>query len=140
MGDNTHTHTHTGHHITTCQRLSKPHVPRIFSVYALRFLTLWTFTLPFALLQKFSSTKMLVAAMALVTWALFGLRELGVKAQYPFSWGYVDLQRLWREVLWDARLIQEGGEQAAKAATEADERKQQGTEQAHERDGQAKKA
>lgn len=91
-------------------------MPPVFYRHALRFLTLWTFTLPFALLDKFPSTKTLVAAMGLVTWALFGLRELGVKAQYPFSWGYVDLKRLWREVLWDARLILEGGEQAARAA------------------------
>lgn len=100
-------------------------MPRIFYAHALRFLTIWTFTLPFALLDKFPSAKTLVAAMALVTWALFGLRELGVRAQYPFSWGYVDLKRLWREVLWDSRLILEGGEQAAKAVIEADAAKQQ---------------
>jgi hypothetical protein len=57
--------------------------------------------------------------MGLCTWALFGLRELGVSAQFPFSWGFVDLKRLWREVMWDARLILEGGEQAAKAAAAA---------------------
>ena len=109
----------TGHHITRCQRLSKPHVPPVFYRHALRFLTLWTFTLPFALLDKFPSAKTLVAAMGLCTWALFGLRELGVKAQFPFSWGFVDLKRLWREVMKDARLVLEGGEQAAKAAVEA---------------------
>jgi predicted membrane chloride channel (bestrophin family) len=105
-------------------------VPRFFYAHALRFVSLWTFTLPFALLNTFPSTKTLVVAMGLVTWALFGLRELGVKAQYPFSWGAVDLKRLWREVLWDARLILEGGEQAAKAAVQADADKE--TEQERE--------
>ena len=93
-----------GHHVTRTQRLSKPQVPPMFYAHALRFLTLWTFTLPLALLDKIPSPSLLIPAMGMVTWALFGLRELGVKTQYPFACGYVDLQRLWREVMWD-RLV-----------------------------------
>lgn len=122
----------TGHHITRCQCLSKPHVPPVFDKHALRFLTLWTFTLPFTLLDKFPSAKTLVVAMGLCTWALFGLRELGVRAHFPFSWGFVDLKRLWREVMWDARLILEGGEQAAKAAVTAAQDEDKGEKEEEE--------
>ena len=91
-----------GHHITKVQRLMKPPVPPMFYTHALRFLTIYLFTLPFALLDKIPG-NVLVPAMGLVTWALYGLRELGIKAQYPFSTGLVDLKTLWKEVIYDAR-------------------------------------
>ena len=95
------------HHITSCQRLMKPNIPKMFYSHALRFLTLWSFTLPFALLDKLPQTA-LVPGMGLITWALFGLRELGVKAQYPFSAGYVNLRSLWKEITYDTRSCVEG--------------------------------
>jgi predicted membrane chloride channel (bestrophin family) len=92
-----------GHHITEIQRLTKSPVPPIFYTHALRFLTLWLFTLPFALVDKLPM-RALVPTMGLMTWILFGLRELGIKAQYPFSTGLVDLKTLWKEVVFDARI------------------------------------
>lgn len=92
-----------GQHITEIHRLTKSPVPPIFYTHALRFLTLWLFTLPFALVDKFHM-RSLVPTMGLMTWILFGLRELGIKAQYPFSSGLVDLTTLWKEVVFDARI------------------------------------
>lgn len=70
-----------GHHVTSCQRLLKPPVPPVYYGHALRFLTLWTFSLPFALLKNISG-PMLVPAVGFVTWALFGLRELVRRPEY----------------------------------------------------------
>jgi hypothetical protein len=35
-------------------------------------------------------------------------RELGIKAMFPFQIGVVDMQGLWRELVWDARTTFEG--------------------------------
>eukprot|EP00624_Nannochloropsis_granulata_P002844 evm.model.NODE_24621_length_25093_cov_31.727453.5 len=97
---------HLGHHVTQVQRLTKPPVPSFFYTHALRFLTLYVFTLPFALVDKLPG-RALVPAVGIMTWALFGLRELGVKAQYPFSSGVVNLRTLWKEIIYDARVCLE---------------------------------
>lgn len=91
------------HHITKVQRLTKPPVPPVFYSHSLRFLTLYVFTLPFALVDKIPGPA-LVPTMGLVTWALYGLREIGIKTVYPFSAGLVDLKTLWKEVIYDARV------------------------------------
>lgn len=90
------------HQITTCQRLMKPPVPPMYYGHALRFLTLWTFTLPLALVSRVQM-PCLVPAVGFVTWALYGLRELGVKSQQPFESGLVRLRELWTEQVWGAR-------------------------------------
>jgi hypothetical protein len=77
------------------------------------------FTLPFALLDKLPG-RALVPAVGIVTWALFGLRELGIKAQYPFSSGLVDLRTLWKEVIYDARVCLEETHQKAEKEREAE--------------------
>lgn len=71
-----------GHHVTSCQRLMKPPVPPVFYGHAMRFLTLWTFTLPLALLPTLPQWA-LVPSVGFVTWALFGLREL-VRRKWKF--------------------------------------------------------
>jgi len=108
------------HHITQVQRLMKPPVPPFFYTHALRFLTLYVLTLPFALLDKLPG-RALVPAVGIVTWALFGLRELGIKAQYPFSSGLVDLRTLWKEVIYDARVCLEETHQKAEKEREGEE-------------------
>lgn len=108
------------HHVTQVQRLMKPSVPPFFYTHALRFLTLYVFTLPFALVDKLPGHA-LVPAVGILTWALFGLRELGIKAQYPFSSGVVNLKTLWKEVIYDARVCLEETHQKAEKERAKDE-------------------
>lgn len=96
-----------GHQVTQVERLLKAPIPAAYYGHALRFLTVWVFTLPLALLDKLPMPA-LVPATGFVTWALFGLRELGIKAMFPFQIGVVDMQGLWRELVWDARTTFEG--------------------------------
>ena len=100
-----------GHYVAQCQRLMKPPVPQIYAGHTLRFLTIWAFSLPYALVGKVP-LQILPLVMAFITWALFGLRELGVRIQYPFKVGVVDLTRLWQEIAWDARTCFEGARAA----------------------------
>jgi len=122
-----------GHHITEVHRLTKSPVPPIFYTHALRFLTLWLFTLPFALVDKLPM-RALVPTMGLMTWILFGLRELGVKAQYPFSTGLVNLKTLWKEVVFDARISLE-----MKDKKEEEEEEEEEEEGAGKNGGEEKK-
>ncbi|EWM22501.1 bestrophin-like protein [Nannochloropsis gaditana] len=89
-----------GHHTTLIHSLTKTPVPPIFYTHALRFLTLYVFTLPLALVDKIPGGA-LVPVIGLMTWILFGLRELGIKAQYPFSTGLVNVKTVWEEVVFN---------------------------------------
>jgi predicted membrane chloride channel (bestrophin family) len=58
--------------VTQVERLLKAPIPAAYYGHALRFLTVWVFTLPLALLDKLPMPA-LVPATGFVTWALFGL-------------------------------------------------------------------
>lgn len=69
--------------IGDCERIHQTAVPLNYARHSLRALTLWLFTLPFALVQDL---KMITGpALFLVAWLLFGVYEIGVAIEDPFQ-------------------------------------------------------
>lgn len=63
------------HTVGRCERLVQTPVPRSYARHTFRFLSVWTFTLPLALV---GSLRWLTAPVTfVVAWALFGILEIG---------------------------------------------------------------
>ena len=58
-------------------------MPLHYARHTSRFLSLWTLALPLALVDPLGLFA--VPATALISWALFGLREIGTLIENPFS-------------------------------------------------------
>lgn len=69
--------------IGACERIHQTAVPLNYARHSLRALTLWLFTLPFALV---GSLKLLTGpVLFLVSWLLFGVYEIGYSIEDPFQ-------------------------------------------------------
>lgn len=70
------------HTVGRCERLVQTPVPLSYARHTSRFVSIWTFTLSFALVH---SLRWLTAPVVLfVTWALFGILEIGHIIEDPF--------------------------------------------------------
>eukprot|EP00471_Norrisiella_sphaerica_P012570 CAMPEP_0184495254 /NCGR_PEP_ID=MMETSP0113_2-20130426/30792_1 /TAXON_ID=91329 /ORGANISM="Norrisiella sphaerica, Strain BC52" /LENGTH=496 /DNA_ID=CAMNT_0026881365 /DNA_START=464 /DNA_END=1954 /DNA_ORIENTATION=+ len=64
------------------ERIVQTPVPLNYARHTSRFLTFWCLTLPIAIVGELGFTS--VPVMALVTWALFGIQEIGLMIEEPF--------------------------------------------------------
>ncbi|CAB9496410.1 UPF0187 protein [Seminavis robusta] len=91
--------------IGECERISQTAVPLNYARHSLRSLTIWLFSLPFALVNEFG---MLTApVMGVISWTLFGVYQIGSTIEDPFQ-GSLRLSILcdaiYRDVMYDADL------------------------------------
>lgn len=66
-----------------CERLVQTPVPLHFSRHTARFLAMWCLTLPVALVADVGSA--IIPMMALVSWGLYGIHEIGLMIEQPFQ-------------------------------------------------------
>ena len=66
-----------------CERLHQTAVPLNYARHSLRSLTLWLFTLPFALIKDLGLLTTPVAAC--IAWVLFGVYQIGYSIEDPFQ-------------------------------------------------------
>jgi len=69
--------------VGAAERIAQTPVPLHYARHALRFLTIWCFALPLALVEQLG--LLTVPATAFIVWALYGLREIGTLIENPFS-------------------------------------------------------
>mmetsp|Transcript_15920 Transcript_15920/g.60660 ORF Transcript_15920/g.60660 Transcript_15920/m.60660 type:complete len:449 (-) Transcript_15920:480-1826(-) len=72
------------HRVGSAERLVQTPVPLMYARHTSRFLTIWCLTLPFVLVGELRFWT--VPLMALVTWALYGIQEIGLMIENPFSY------------------------------------------------------
>jgi len=71
-----------------CERLYKTPVPLLYTGHTLKFLTFWMTSLPFALYDVFASSWNhigLVPGVAIMAFLFFGIEEIAVSLEEPFS-------------------------------------------------------
>mmetsp|Transcript_5281 Transcript_5281/g.9702 ORF Transcript_5281/g.9702 Transcript_5281/m.9702 type:complete len:476 (+) Transcript_5281:78-1505(+) len=66
-----------------CERIHQTAVPLNYARHALRSLTLWSFTLPFGLVDKLG--LLTGPTMAVVSWLMFGVYQIGHTIEDPFQ-------------------------------------------------------
>lgn len=76
--------------VGACERIFTSPVPLVYTRHTARFLTLWMLLVPAALYDTFASvqaieTLFLVPAVAIMSLFLFGIEELAVQLEEPFS-------------------------------------------------------
>jgi predicted membrane chloride channel (bestrophin family) len=69
--------------IGQCERIHQTAVPLNYARHSLRSLTLWLFTLPFALVQDLGLLTAL--ANAVIAWLFFGVYQIGYSIEDPFQ-------------------------------------------------------
>jgi predicted membrane chloride channel (bestrophin family) len=69
--------------IGQCERIHKTAVPLNYARHSLRSLTLWLFTLPFALIKDFGLLTGPVVGLS--AWLLFGVYQIGYMIEDPFQ-------------------------------------------------------
>ena len=69
--------------IGQCERIHQTAVPLNYARHSLRSLTIWLFTLPFALVKDLGF--MTGPAAAVIAWLLFGVYEIGYSIEDPFQ-------------------------------------------------------
>ena len=69
--------------IGECERIVQTPVPLNYARHTIRFLTLWCLTLPFAVCGELGLATGPV--IGVLTWALFGIYEIGVQIEDPFQ-------------------------------------------------------
>jgi putative membrane protein len=78
-----------GDALTACDRIFSSPVPLVYTRHTARFLSLWMLMLPFALHDEFvradQSGLPTIPAMAILSLFLFGIEELAVQLEEPFS-------------------------------------------------------
>ena len=77
--------------VGACERIYSSPVPLVYTRHTARFLTLWMLLVPTALYDTFASvqeveTLFLVPAVAIMALFLFGIEELAVQLEEPFSY------------------------------------------------------
>jgi len=70
------------HTIGRCERLVQTPVPMSYARHTTRFVSIWTLTLPFALVGSLRWST--VPVVMIITWALFGILEIGHSIEDPF--------------------------------------------------------
>ena len=71
--------------LVTCEGLLRSPVPLVYTRHTERFLALWTLLLPLALVRELGYGFAVVPMTALVGLFLFGIEEIGVQLEEPFS-------------------------------------------------------
>lgn len=66
-----------------CERIHQTSVPLNYARHSLRSLTLWLFTLPFALIKDMG--LMTAPVVAAIAWVLFGVYQIGYTIEDPFQ-------------------------------------------------------
>lgn len=69
--------------VAASERIAQTPVPLHYARHTSRFLSLYSFLLPLAIVDKMG--LLTVPATAFIVWALFGLREIGTLIENPFS-------------------------------------------------------
>jgi putative membrane protein len=73
----------------SCERIFTSPVPLVYTRHTARFLSLWMLLLPFAMYEDFAKTSdlalPLVPAAAILAFFMFGIEELAVQLEEPFS-------------------------------------------------------
>lgn len=69
--------------IGECERIHQTAVPLNYARHSLRSLTLWLFTLPFALVKDFG--WLTGPVMGLASWLLYGIYQIGYTIEEPFQ-------------------------------------------------------
>jgi len=72
-----------GECIGHCERIHQTAVPLNYARHALRSLTLWSFTLPFGLVDKLG--LMTGPVVGIVAWLMYGVYEIGHRIEDPFQ-------------------------------------------------------
>jgi putative membrane protein len=78
-----------GDTLGSCERIFTAPVPLVYTRHTARFLGLWLLLLPFAMYEEFATTSdlawPLVPAAAILALFMFGIEELSVQLEEPFS-------------------------------------------------------
>jgi putative membrane protein len=77
-----------GDTLGACERIFSSPVPLVYTRHTARFLTLWMLLIPFAMYEDFAKTPdlaLLVPASAMLALFMFGIEELAVQLEEPFS-------------------------------------------------------
>lgn len=69
--------------VGACERIHQTAVPLNYARHSLRSLTLWLFTLPFAVVEDFG--LLTGPVMALAAWLLYGIYQIGYQIEDPFQ-------------------------------------------------------
>ena len=72
-------------HIGACERILKTPLPLVYSIKIRRFITLFMFSLPLALLHRMSNEWLVPLITMLVAYPLISLDQIGVELQNPFA-------------------------------------------------------
>lgn len=72
-------------HIGACERILKTPLPLVYSIKIRRFITLFMFSLPLALLHRMSNDWLVPFITMLVAYPLISLDQIGVELQNPFA-------------------------------------------------------
>jgi len=94
--------------IGECERIHQTAVPLNYARHSLRSLTIWLFSLPFALVKEFG--LLTAPVMGVIAWLLFGVYQIGCSIEDPFQGSlrlslYCD--NIYRDVMHDAVLKNE---------------------------------
>jgi len=107
--------------IGNCERIHQTAVPLNYARHALRSLTLWSFTLPFGLMDKLGLLTGPVVGM--VAWLMFGVYQIGHTIEDPFqgSLRLTDMcNGIYRDVMYGDR--NQAGMRRESAFRKSDER------------------
>jgi putative membrane protein len=72
-----------------CERIARTPIPLAYAQHIKLFVTLWCFTLPFAIVDAMRAYTWL--ASSILAFALFGIDEIGVEIEDPFGYDANDL-------------------------------------------------
>lgn len=72
-------------HIGACERIAQSPLPRVYSIKIRRYVTLFLFLLPFALLHRSGSDWFVPLITMLVAYPLLSLDQIGIELQNPFQ-------------------------------------------------------
>lgn len=72
-------------HIGACERILKTPLPFVYAVKVRRFIVLFLFSLPFALLHRTDSDWLVPLVTMMVAYPLLSLDQIGVELQNPFA-------------------------------------------------------
>jgi putative membrane protein len=73
--------------IGACERIVQTPVPLSYARHTSRFLTLFCFTAPIALVQEMGAS--VIPFVTLMSWSLFGIQEIGMMIEDPFQVLYI---------------------------------------------------
>lgn len=72
-------------HVGACERILKTPLPLAYSIKIRRYIALFLFLLPFALLNRLHNDWLVPPICMLVAYPLFSLDQIGIELQNPFS-------------------------------------------------------